>query len=309
MSGPRAEDRLPPTGAIEVVDAPKAAHLVDDLATDAENPAVATERLLIALDVDGTVLLEDETLSPGVVEAVAHAHRAGHEVMLATGRSWEGTRGIQHVLELAPEYAVCSNGAVIMKRVGGDFAEEGRYERFHVETFDPSEVVDLLRAHLPHAKYMVELADGERLYTERLDDWNLAHARRVDFAELVAQPVCRVVVVAPDETDEDFLALVERIGLTKVSYAVGWSAWLDVAPQGVDKSTVLERVRTWLGVESERVLVMGDGRNDLGMFRWALDHGGRAIAMGQGPDEVRREAGEVTASVHAGGVADILREL
>ncbi len=309
MSGPRAEDRLPPTGAIEVVDAPKAAHLVDDLATDAENPAVATERLLIALDVDGTVLLEDETLSPGVVDAVAHAHRAGHEVMLATGRSWEGTRGIQHVLELAPEYAVCSNGAVIMKRVGGDFAEEGRYERFHVETFDPSEVVDLLRAHLPHAKYMVELADGERLYTERLDDWNLAHARRVDFAELVAQPVCRVVVVAPDETDEDFLALVERIGLTKVSYAVGWSAWLDIAPQGVDKSTALERVRTWLGVESERVLVMGDGRNDLGMFRWALDHGGRAIAMGQGPDEVRREAGEVTASVHAGGVADILREL
>ncbi|KXZ57549.1 Sugar phosphatase YidA [Microbacterium laevaniformans] len=309
MSGPRAADRLPPTGAIEVVDAPKAAHLVDDLATDAENPAVATERLLIALDVDGTVLLEDETLSPGVVEAVAHAHRAGHEVMLATGRSWEGTRGIQHVLELAPEYAVCSNGAVIMKRVGGDFAEEGRYERFHVETFDPSEVVDLLRAHLPHGKYMVELADGERLYTERLDDWNLAHARRVDFAELVAQPVCRVVVVAPDETDGDFLALVERIGLTKVSYAVGWSAWLDIAPQGVDKSTALERVRTWLGVESERVLVMGDGRNDLGMFRWALDHGGRAIAMGQGPDEVRREAGEVTASVHAGGVADILREL
>jgi HAD superfamily hydrolase (TIGR01484 family) len=229
--------------------------------------------------------------------------------MLATGRSWEGTRGIQHVLELAPEYAVCSNGAVIMKRVGGDFAEEGRYERFHVETFDPSEVVELLRAHLPHAKYMVELADGERLYTERLDDWNLAHARRVDFAELVAQPVCRVVVVSPDETDEDFLALVERIGLNKVSYAVGWSAWLDIAPQGVDKSTALERVRTWLGVEPDRVLVMGDGRNDLGMFRWALDHGGRAIAMGQGPDEVRREAGEVTASVHAGGVADILREL
>lgn len=309
MSGARAEDRLPPTGAIEVVDAPEAAHLVDDLATDAENPAVATEPLLIALDVDGTVLLEDETLSPGVVDAIAHAHRAGHEVMLATGRSWESTRGIQHVLELAPEYAVCSNGAVIMKRVGGDFAEEGRYERFHVETFDPSEVVELLRAHLPHAKYMVELADGERLYTERLDDWNLAHARRVDFAELVAQPVCRVVVVSPDETDEDFLALVERIGLNKVSYAVGWSAWLDIAPQGVDKSTALERVRMWLGVEPDRVLVMGDGRNDLGMFRWALDHGGRAIAMGQGPDEVRREAGEVTASVHAGGVADILRDL
>src|SRR3546814_1384687 len=46
-------------------------------------------RILIALDVDGTVILEDETPSPGVVEAVAHAQERGHEVMLATGRSWD----------------------------------------------------------------------------------------------------------------------------------------------------------------------------------------------------------------------------
>ena len=305
----RGDERLPPTGSVKVVGPRKAARLVERVAEDAENPAVSTERLLIALDVDGTVLLEDETLSPGVVDAIAHAHRAGHGVMLATGRSWEGTRGIQHVLELAPEYAVCSNGAVIMKRVGGPFGDESVYERFHVETFDPTEVVTLLREHLPEARYMVELADGRRLYTEHMDDWNLAHAQRVGFDELVAQPVCRVVVVSPDDTDADFVELVSRIGLNKVSYAVGWSAWLDIAPQGVDKSTALEKVRTWLGVEPERVLVMGDGRNDLGMFRWAREHGGRAIAMGQGPDEVRAEAGEITASVHAGGVADVLRRL
>lgn len=300
---------LPPTGSIEVVKPRKAAKLVEGIAADAENPAVRTEPLLIALDVDGTVLLEDETLSPGVVEAIAHAHRAGHEVMLATGRSWEGTRGIQHVLDLAPEYAVCSNGAVIMKRVTGDLGEESVYERFHVETFDPTDVLAHLRDHLPHAKYLVELADGARLYTEPMDDWNLVHARRVTFAELSAQPVCRVVVVSPGESDGDFLSLVDRIGLTQVSYAVGWSAWLDIAPQGVDKSTALEKVRTWLGIPADRVLVMGDGRNDVGMFRWALEHGGRAIAMGQGPDEVRREAGETTASVHSGGVADVLRAL
>ena len=142
-----------------------------------------------------------------------------------------------------------------------------------------------------------------------MDDWNLVHARRVTFAELSAQPVCRVVVVSPDESDGDFLSLVDRIGLTQVSYAVGWSAWLDIAPQGVDKSTALERVRTWLGIEPNRVLVMGDGRNDVEMFRWAQAHGGRAVAMGQGPDEVRREAGETTVSVHSGGVADVLRAL
>ncbi|MGV9193718.1 HAD family hydrolase [Microbacterium sp. MC2] len=300
---------LPPTGAVEVVRPETAAEIVEEIAEDAENPAVVSTRLLIALDVDGTVVLEDESLSPGVVDAIAHAQRAGHEVMLATGRSWEGTRGILRVLGITPEYVVCSNGAVTLKRVDGDFGEELHYERVHVETFDPAEVLHLLREHLPDARYLVELPDGRRRYTEFMDDWNLQNARRVPFEELAAQPVCRVVVVSPEDTDQDFVELVSRIGLNEVSYAVGWSAWLDIAPQGVDKSTALERVRVWLGIGPEDVLVMGDGRNDVGMLRWARDHGGRAIAMAQGPEEVRAEAGETTASVQAGGVADVLRRL
>lgn len=267
----------------------------------------AAERLLIALDVDGTVLLEDETLSPGILDAVARVRAEGHEVMLATGRSWEGTRGVQHVLQLAPDYAVCSNGAVIMKRVGDAAGIETRYERFHVETFDPTEVLALLRDHLPGGRYLVELADGRRRYTEPMDDWNLVEAERVTFAQLAAEPVCRVVVVSPEDTDADFLELVGRIGLSEVSYSVGWSAWLDIAPEGVDKSTALERVRGWLGIRRSRAVVIGDGRNDIGMFRWAREGDGLAVAMGQGPEEVRSEASEVTASVHAGGVAQVLQ--
>ncbi|GAA1925272.1 HAD family hydrolase [Microbacterium aoyamense] len=297
---------LPPTGSIEVVRPKKAAKLVERVARDAEDPNVATERLLIVLDIDGTVLLEDESLSPGVVDAIAHAHRAGHEVMIATGRSWEGTHGIMRVLEIAPEYVVCSNGAVVLKRVSAD---DLRYERWHIETFEPAEVLTLLREHLPDARYLVELPDGHRLYTEYLEDWNLANARRVPFEELGEQPVCRVVVVAPEQQEQDFVDLVARIGLTQVTYAVGWTAWLDIAPQGVDKSTGLELVRTELGVDPAHVLVMGDGRNDVGMFRWALENGGRAVAMQQGPQEVRDAAGETTLSVQAGGVAAVLRTL
>lgn len=297
---------LPATGSIRVVAPKKAAKLVERVARDTENPAVVTEQLLIALDIDGTVLLEDESLSPGVVDAVEHAHRAGHEVMIATGRSWEGTRGIMRVLGVAPEFVVCSNGAVVLKRVEAD---ELRYDRWHVETFDPGAVLEQLREHLPDARYLVELPDGRRLYTEYLEDWNLTNARRVPFEELGAQQVCRIVVVSPEKREQDFVDLVARIGLNHVSYAVGWTAWLDIAPQGVDKSTGLELVRTELGIDPAHVLVIGDGRNDVGMFRWALDNGGRAVAMAQGPQEVRDAAGETTSSVHEGGVAAVLRQL
>ena len=265
------------------------------------------DRLLIALDVDGTVLLEDESLSPGVVDAVATAREAGHEVMLATGRSWEGTHGVLRLLQVWPEYAVCSNGAVIMKRVEGEGA--AAYVRHYVETFDPTQVLELLRTHLPDAHYLVELSDGRRLYTQHMDDWNLSAATQVSFEELSAQPVCRVVVVSPDGTNDEFLELVSRVGLNEVSYAVGWSAWLDIAPHGVDKSSALERVRGWLDVPPAHVIVMGDGRNDVGMFRWARTNGGRAIAMAQGPDEVLAEASERTTTVYDGGVAEVLMRL
>lgn len=301
-----AEERLPDTGEIDLVEPGEAAEVVEELARDTEAATEVVARLLIALDIDGTVILEDESLSPGVVEAVEDAHRAGHEVMLATGRSWEGTHGILRVLGIAPEFVVCSNGAVVLKRVDAD---DLHYERWHVETFDPREVLTLLREHLPEARYLVELPDGSRLYTEYLDDWNLTQARKVSFDELSAQRVCRVVVVAPEQEEQDFIDLVARIGLHHVSYAVGWTAWLDIAPQGVDKSTGLELVRTELGIDPEHVLVIGDGRNDLGMFQWALENGGRAVAMEQGPQEVRDAAGETTASVQAGGVAAVLRAL
>lgn len=265
-----------------------------------------TTRGLVVLDIDGTILLEDESLSPGIVEAVAHAQRVGFEVMLATGRAWESTRGILRVLELAPEYVVCSNGAVVLAR--RDVANLD-YERVHVEKFDATEVLTLLGQHLPHAKYMVELPDGRRRYTDYIEDWNLWGAEQVSFTELSALPVSRVVVVSPGETDKDFVDLIARIGLNEVSYAVGWSAWLDIAPQGVDKSTGLALVCTWLGVNPAQVLVIGDGRNDVGMFEWALANGGRAVAMAQGPEEVRSAAGEITLSVEDGGVAAVLRGL
>ncbi len=52
------EAAFPQTGAVESAPKQEAADLVADLAD--EKPA---ERMLIALDIDGTVLLEDDSLS------------------------------------------------------------------------------------------------------------------------------------------------------------------------------------------------------------------------------------------------------
>jgi hydroxymethylpyrimidine pyrophosphatase-like HAD family hydrolase len=98
------------------------------------------------------------------------------------------------------------------------------------------------------------------------------------------------------------------MGLHKVSYNVGWTAWLDIAPDGVNKSTALERVRRLLKIPRTRVMAMGDGRNDIDMLEWA-SVSGRGVAMGQAPDEVKAAANELTASDLDGGVARVLERL
>lgn len=265
-----------------------------------------TDRWLVALDIDGTVLREDGIINDAVIEAVARARDAGHEVMLATGRSVALTMPILDRLAITPEYVVCSNGAITLQR--DPLAPTG-YSRRFVETFDPSEVLTTIRGSLEAANYAVEDETGMYRFTGSFPDGTLgAVSEKVGFEDLLTADVTRVVVISPGHKIEDFLSVVERMGLHKVSYNVGWTAWLDIAPDGVNKSTALERVRELLGIPRTRVLAIGDGRNDIDMLEWA-SAGGRGVAMGQAPDEVLAVANEVTATDFDDGVALVLDSL
>jgi Cof subfamily protein (haloacid dehalogenase superfamily) len=263
------------------------------------------DRLLIALDVDGTLIHEDETIGDAVLEAVTRVREAGHEVMLATGRSWETARDIHERFGLTSKYVVCANGALTMQRDG---RVEGGYRREFIEEFDPTEVLETIRPHLPSGSFMVEDATGFRRYTAGMSEWELANGIEVPFEELSAHPATRVVVISPQHDEEEFLSIVERMGLHKVSYAIGWTAWLDIAPDGVNKATALERVRKGTGIPRSHVMAVGDGRNDIDMLLWAAAEG-RAVAMGQAPDEVKAVATHVADPVVEDGLAKVLNSL
>jgi Cof subfamily protein (haloacid dehalogenase superfamily) len=263
-----------------------------------------TQRWLVALDIDGTVLQEDGTITDAVSAEIARVRDLGHEVMLATGRSVSMTLPVLDRLGIVSQYVVCANGAIVLRR---DPDAPLGYSRDHVETFDATEVLTTIRGHLGEASYAVEDADGVFRYTGFFPDGALAVAKhQVEFDQLLGVAATRVVVISPEHGTEDFLAVVERMGLHKVSYNVGWTAWLDIAPDGVNKATGLERVSAALGIPASRVFVAGDGRNDIDMFEWTAAGGGVAVAMGQAPAEVLAAATERTGTDIDDGLADAL---
>lgn len=267
--------------------------------------SVASEdRWLIGLDIDGTVLTEDGELDPRVASEIQRVRDLGHEVMLSTGRSVSMTLPVVDRLGITPAYAVCANGAIVMRR---DKEAPIGWVRDRVETFDPREVLTTIHGHLAGASFAVEDAEGMFRFTGPFPEGALAAGRlQVEFEELLEAPATRVVVLSPGHAIEDFLQVVERMGLHKVSYNVGWTAWLDIAPDGVNKGTGMEYVRERLGIARENVLVIGDGRNDIDMFEWAASGGGAAVAMGQAPDEVRAVSTDVTGTDVEQGVASAL---
>ncbi|WP_242607642.1 HAD family hydrolase [Zhihengliuella halotolerans] len=258
---------------------------------------------MICLDVDGTLVNHEGHMSQAVRESGRAIVDAGHTVVISTGRSLGATLPIVELLGVEHGYAVCSNGGVTLRI---DTSLPDGYEVIDRRTFDPAPALRAIRQSLPTAKYALEDDEGNFLSTERFQDASFGvEAKGVSINEMMRATATRLVVFSTDSTAEEFGHAVRTLGLEGVTYSVGWTAWLDIAAEGINKATALEALRAKLGVAPEATLAAGDGRNDIEMLAWAH----RGVAMGQAPDEVKGAADEVTAPVEQDGLAIVLNGL
>ncbi|WOP19167.1 HAD family hydrolase [Raineyella sp. LH-20] len=245
---------------------------------------------LVALDIDGTIVDHDSAMPAPLGDAIRRIAAQGTGVVLSTGRSWHDTRDLADRLDLPEGPYVCSNGAVIVRYPPLDVVR--------MVTFDPADVIERVQRMAPQALIAVEeVGRGYRLNAPFPPGDLSGTMEVVGVDDLASRPVTRVIVRDPGSSPEDFIELAERLGLHGVSYFIGWSAWLDIAPEGVHKAMALADVCARRGIDPGDVLAMGDGRNDIEMLRWA----GRGVALGDAPLEVRLAADAVTGRFEDGG--------
>jgi len=80
--------------------------------------------------------------------------------------------------------------------------------------------------------------------------------------------------------------------------------YLDITPPGRDKGTFLDALSKRLAVPPHAIAVLGDGENDLAMFRKA----GLSIAMGNASDEVKAHATHIAAANTEDGFARAIEQ-
>ena len=250
---------------------------------------------LVALDVDGTLVDGDNRMSAAVHEVVTAIRDSGIETVISTGRAIDGVMDTVGKLGFDRGLAVASNGAVVFTY--------DPVEVIHSVTFDASDAVRRVMEQVPDAIVAVEeLGTGFRV-NRPFPEAEFSGQFVVDDVEsLIAEPVTRVVIRSTDHTPAEFTAIVHDLGLTGTNYFIGYSAWLDLAPEGVSKASGLDVVCERLGLTAADVLAVGDGNNDVEMLQWA----GRGVAMGQSPDSLKAVADAVTGTIDEDGLAQEL---
>lgn len=254
---------------------------------------------LVALDVDGTLVDGMNVMSPAVRETVRAIRDSGIETVITTGRAIPGVLNTAALLGFDDAYAIASNGAIVFTY--------NPVEILNLVTFDASEAVRRVLEHVPDALVAVEdIGVGYRL-NKPFPAGEINGRMTVEPVEsLIGEPVTRVVIRAPEHSQEEFARLVDDLGLTDTNYYIGYTAWLDLAPEGVSKAFGLTYLCERLGIDAADVLAVGDGNNDVEMLKWA----GRGVAMGHGPASLLAVADDVTGTIEEDGlVAELQRYL
>lgn len=252
---------------------------------------------LIALDVDGTMVDRDNVVPDRLRRVLARALDAGVHVLPATGRSLTTTAPTAAEAGMH-EWAVCSNGAILARLTPEPTVTQA-------DTFDPTEILELLRAELPNASFAVEDLHGV-FHTTQLFPASPLGDRIVEvpWSRLTEEPVVRIVMHSDEHAERGFGELAEKLGLHNVLFGVARVAWMDIGPKGVSKASMLDRLRLQLDINIADTMAFGDGDNDVEMLAWA----GVGVALDVAPPALLAVADRVTSGVPGDGVALVLEE-
>lgn len=283
------------------------------------NPAVALapRRKIVFLDVDGTIQDGRERIAASTVDAITTARRNGHLVLVCTGRARPQISAAVHALGF--------DGVI---SAGGGFAEVGgrqviartmtphavhRLTNFFVDhdlAFYLQTADDLYPSPGLHALYRRYLSSDDPTAVGGLVDATTPSLHEPeDPSSMRALPavrpypadgVAKAIFLGQDQSAFD--RVVRGLG-AEFSVITGTVPHFgtgngEVAPRGMNKGTTIRQLLDQLDLVRDDAIAIGDSSNDVEMLRYC----GTGIAMGNGSDDAKAAADEVTGTVLDDGI-------
>lgn len=269
---------------------------------------------LVALDIDGTLFKTDGTISKESIRAVREAQEKGVEIVVASGRNYDGLPWEQ-LKEIPVRYVVTSNGSAVYSIKDQCCIKE--------ECMDQELFFSLLSYVLEKEVYVSVFVDGKsytpaqcRPYVDQMEIPEYVRkllkeeVRFVDDLEAYIKEtngkIQKATLNFQQHADGSYLNRDEvRAYLEacpQISVVDGGFGNLEFTKCGVSKAVGVQFLAESLNISKEEVMAVGDSENDLEMIRSV----GLGVAMGNASETVKNAADEVTFTNDEEGVAAVI---
>lgn len=255
---------------------------------------------LVFIDVDGTLVGSSREVTPAVWSAVDRARARGLRLVLCSGRpAFGATR--EFALRLDPlGWHVYQNGASVVHAGTGESRS----------TTMPAAAIEMLLDRARRTGRILELYADDDYAVQPDAERARRHAEllKIEYSpkpyHALRGPAVRAQWLIAREQETAVLAE-PHPGLTispSLAPAMPDSLFINLTPEGVDKGSAVRAVTAAHGLSLERVMYVGDGRNDAAAMRIV----GVPVAMANAEEEALAEARHVVADVDEDGLVEAL---
>ncbi|WP_379130897.1 Cof-type HAD-IIB family hydrolase [Paenibacillus sp. sgz500958] len=236
---------------------------------------------LLALDMDGTLLNDEQQITPETVKWIHRAVNAGVHVCLSTGRAFRG----------AYPYAEQLGLKTPMVTVNGSEVWRAPHELYRRSLMDPQLVTRMYDLAQEFGIWFWAYSTNE---VHKQDNWdgNVVGREWLKFGYQTAD----------DDIRHQVLMRLQDMGGLEITNSSPHN--LEINPLGVNKASGIKSVCRLLGINMSQVVAVGDSLNDLAVIQKA----GLGVAMGNAQKTVKQEADVVVSSNNHDGIAEVIQK-
>ncbi|WP_343311393.1 Cof-type HAD-IIB family hydrolase [Bacillus atrophaeus] len=234
---------------------------------------------LIAIDMDGTLLNDEQLISEGNRQAIREAEDKGVYVVISTGRTLMTCRELAESLKLS-SYLITANGS---------------------EIWDSE--FNLVERQLLHTDHIQMMWDLKNKHNTNFWASTVDKVWRGEFPETITDHEWLKFGFDIEDDDIRNEVLKELKKNKELEITNSSPTNIEVNALGINKAAALAKVSEKLDFTMENVMAMGDSLNDIAM----IEKAGVGIAMGNAQDIVKETADWVTDTNIEDGVAKAIR--
>lgn len=260
---------------------------------------------LIAIDMDGTLLRSNHTVSEYTKEVLKKAHKEGARIVITTGRPIQGIK--DYIEELGfftdEDFAICNNGASI----------------YSIKDFSP------IYANYMDVKYCKDLfilgkelgvtveafnddfciSSHEYSYFRTAEEVSMPMETKIvnNVDEFISYPnMFKIMFVEEDDKVEEAIKHIPEFYFEKFHLVRSLPQIFEFLNKDCSKGQALTKLCDILKIDLKDIVAFGDAPNDVDMIKFA----GTGVAMGNGYQEIKDIADYITDSNDNDGVAKFL---